>query len=146
MALEGTLAVTGRIRIPMTEFEVTYVRSAGPGGQNVNKVSSKAVLRWNVTATQALSDEVKTRFTSRYGSRLTTEGDLLLTSQKYRDQAKNLDDCLERLKGLIQAVSVAPKVRRPTKPSKASQERRHTEKKVRSQRKANRRVPGRNED
>ena len=84
-----------------SELEFTFVRSSGPGGQNVNKVNSKAVLRWNTTASACMSEEVRARFHQRFGSKLTSEGDLLLSSDSYRDQGRNRDDCLEKLKAML---------------------------------------------
>ena len=82
------LQVNSRIRIPLSEFQWTYVRSSGPGGQNVNKVNSKAVLRRNVAQSPALSVDVRERFLSRYRSRITVEGDIIVDSQRYRDQGR----------------------------------------------------------
>lgn len=132
------------ISIPDSEFQFTFVRSSGPGGQNVNKVSSKAVLRWHAVASASLTGGVRHRFLSRYGSRLTTDGELVISSQQFRDQGKNRDDCLEKLRAMIEAVAIAPKRRRKTKPSRASVERRLDEKRQHSGRKQQRRQrPGR---
>jgi ribosome-associated protein len=126
------LDINANIHIPETELEWTYVRSSGPGGQNVNKVASKAVLRWNVPATTALPDDVKARLRAQQASRLTTEGDLLLTSQRYRDQERNRQDCLEKLRAIVTAATIVPKVRKKKKPTRASKERRLAAKKHRS--------------
>src|SRR4051812_20726542 len=112
------LSVNSRITIPEAELEFSYARSSGPGGQNVNKVNSKAQLRWPATSSAALPADVRARFLTRYASRLTTEGELLIVSQRYRDQGRNVTDCLEKLKEMILAVAIAPKRRRPTKPSR----------------------------
>lgn len=122
------LAVSTRVRIPDDELEFQYVRSSGPGGQNVNKVNSKAVLRWRVAASGALPEDVKARFLSRYASRITGAGEILIASQRFRDQQKNTDDCLERLAALVRAVLVPPKARRATRPSAAAKARRLDEK------------------
>jgi ribosome-associated protein len=118
------LVVNSRIQIPRSEFEFSYARSSGPGGQNVNKVSSKAVLRWRVIGSTALPPEVRQRFLTKYGNRLTTEGDLIITSQRYRDQPRNVDDALDKLREMIASVAVAPKRRRPTKPTRSSVQKR----------------------
>jgi ribosome-associated protein len=131
------LQITPQIQIAESELQFTYARSSGPGGQNVNKVNSKAVLRWR-PGESALPAPVRARFLARHGGQLTTEGDLIVASQRYRDQGRNIDDCREKLAALIRAVAVPPKRRRPTKPTKASQERRIASKQVRSQRKAGR--------
>ncbi|HEX3998438.1 MAG TPA: alternative ribosome rescue aminoacyl-tRNA hydrolase ArfB [Pirellulales bacterium] len=127
------------ISVPDSEFQFTFVRSSGPGGQNVNKVNTKAVLRWPVTASPSLMGPVRSRFLSRFASRLTTEGELVLSSQRFRDQAKNRDDCLEKVRAMLEAVAVAPIRRRKTRPSRASVERRLTQKRQLSGRKQQRR-------
>ena len=114
------LIVNSRIRIPQSELRFTFVRSSGPGGQNVNKVSSKAVLRWRVAESAALPDDVRERFLARYRRRVTNEGDVLVTSQRYRDQGRNVADALEKLRAIIAAVATPPKKRKPTKPSRAA--------------------------
>lgn len=139
------LQITSRIVIPDEELAFSFARSSGPGGQNVNKVNSKATLRWNVTASAALPDDVRSRFLKLYASRLTNDGEILITSQESRDQPKNIAICLEKLRGMIQQVLVAPKKRRPTKPTKGSKQRRLNEKKQRSEVKAGRRNIGRGE-
>ena len=84
------LVVNSQVRIPLAEFEFTFARSSGPGGQNVNKVNSKAVLRWGVRHSPALPEAVRQRFLQKYAARLTNEGDLLVTSQRYRDAPRNV--------------------------------------------------------
>ncbi len=118
------LAVNSRIRIPDSELELSYVRSSGPGGQNVNKVSSKAVLRWNALASTALPEDVRQRLLAKFKSRITSEGDLIVTSQRYRDQPRNADDAREKLRAMLASVATAPKKRKPTRPTKGSVERR----------------------
>ena len=129
------LVVNSRIRIPADELGWTFARSSGPGGQNVNKVSSKAVLRWRVTESPSLPADVRERFLLRYASRLTTEGDLLITSQRYRDQGRNIEDAKEKLAAMLIAVAVPQKKRRPTKPSKAAVRRRIETKQATSKKK-----------
>lgn len=118
------LAVNRRIRIPLSELAFTYARSGGPGGQNVNKVNSKAVLRWPVRESPHLPADVRARFLAAFGSRLTTTGELVLQSQRYRDQGRNVQDCLDRLRAMLASVAAAPKTRRPTKATRGSVERR----------------------
>jgi len=139
------LFVNHSLQIPRSEFELTYARSSGPGGQNVNKVNSKAILRWNVHQSPSLSAAVRERFLVRYAARLTKEGHLILQSQKYRDQPRNVEDCLERLRLLILDVATAPVKRRPTRRSRGSTERRLQSKKANSDRKKNRRKPNRDD-
>ena len=95
------------------------MRSSGPGGQNVNKVNSKAVLRWNVAASPSLPADVRERFLAIHRSRLTGEGELIVTSQRYRDQGRNVADALEKLRAMLDRGRRRPKTRRPTKPSAA---------------------------
>src|SRR5215471_16824334 len=129
------LTITAVIQIPDEEFEFTFARSSGPGGQNVNKVNSKAVLRWSPAASPSLPEDVRARFLSRYASRLTTAGELILTGQKSRDQNRNVEDCLDRLKEMLLAVTRRPVPRRPTKPSRGSQKRRLEAKRMHSAKK-----------
>ncbi|MCH2201104.1 MAG: aminoacyl-tRNA hydrolase [Fuerstiella sp.] len=135
------LYVNQSIQIPRAELQFSYTRSSGPGGQNVNKVSTKAVLRWDVRQSRSLPATVRERFLDRHAARLTKEGHLILQSQKYRDQLRNTEDCLERLKILILDVASAPVQRRPTRRSRGSTERRLQDKKANSDRKKNRRRP-----
>jgi len=136
------LEVTNSIRVPLDEFGWSFARSGGPGGQNVNKVASKAVLRWDFEHSPSVPDDVKARFRERFPSRLTTEGEVVLASELTRDQGRNREDCLAKLAGLLRAVARPPKVRRPTKPTKGSQRRRVEAKRRQSVRKSGRRVSG----
>jgi ribosome-associated protein len=135
------LDVTAGIRIPDEEFAWTYARSGGPGGQNVNKVSSKAVLRWPMAASPSVPDEVKARLRDTYPSRVTTEGDVVISSQEHRDQERNREACLAKLADMIRRCAVRPKTRRPTKPTRGSKLRRLDAKKKQSERKQGRREP-----
>ncbi|MEX2138541.1 MAG: alternative ribosome rescue aminoacyl-tRNA hydrolase ArfB [Pirellulales bacterium] len=134
--------VPPNIRLDDDELKFTYVRSSGPGGQNVNKVNSKAVLRWNVVSSPGVPDAVRARFTSRFGTRLTEAGDLVLSSQRYRDQRRNEEDCLEKLHAMLTAVARPPKRRKKTKPTRASIERRKEQKRETSHKKQGRRWQG----
>jgi ribosome-associated protein len=133
------LIVNSRIRIPASQLQFTFVRSSGPGGQNVNKVSSKAVLRFRVAESPSLPDDVRDRFLARYRSRVTTEGDIIVTSQRYRDQGRNVADALEKLHAMIAAVARPPTKRKPTKPSRASVARAKASKQAHAQKKQRRR-------
>ena len=135
------LVVNSQIQIPDEELRFTYARSGGPGGQNVNKVNSKAVLHWQAMTSPALNQEVRERFLKLHASKLTTEGEVVITSTRYRDQGKNVDDCLEKLKEMIVAATIRPRVRRKTRPSKGSKERRLAAKSENSQRKRGRQSP-----
>lgn len=138
---DDTLIVRPGLEIPTSEFDFTFMRSSGPGGQNVNKVSTKARLRWPVEETGSLPEAVKERFTRRYHRRLTNEGELILDSQRYRDQASNVSDCLVKLREMIDSVVDKPKRRKKTKPTRGSKERRLKEKRKRGQRKQMRKPP-----
>lgn len=129
--------VTPEIQILDSELDFSFTRSSGPGGQNVNKVNSKAVLRWNFISS-AIPYGVKLRFQAAHGNRLTKEGDFLVTSDRFRDQGRNLADCQEKLRELLLAVALPPKPRKKTKPTRSSQERRHTTKRKQGEKKRNR--------
>ena len=111
MAVLPPLVVTDQITVARAEFRLTFVRSSGPGGQNVNKTSTKVVLRWNVTESESLSEEVRHRFLVRYRRRMTERGELVLTSERYRQRGRNIEDALQKVRALILAVAQPPKVR-----------------------------------
>jgi ribosome-associated protein len=134
--------VTETIQIPESELQFTFARSGGPGGQNVNKVASKAVLHWDIAANTSLPVDVKARFAAQNRWRITTDGVLVLDSQRYRDQGKNVADCLAKLRDMVMRALHVPKKRRPTKPSRSSKERRLQAKKHTALRKTSRRRPG----
>ena len=89
------LVVNEHLSIPLKELEFTFARSAGPGGQHVNKVNTKTTLRWAVASTPSLSEGVRRRFFERHRRRITKDGELVMTSQRFRDQGRNVADCLE---------------------------------------------------
>ncbi|MGA2253657.1 MAG: alternative ribosome rescue aminoacyl-tRNA hydrolase ArfB [Thermoguttaceae bacterium] len=134
------LIVTRQLQIPIAEFDITFARSSGPGGQNVNKVNSKAILRWAVGSSSSLPEPVRERFLKKYGNRLTTEGELLVTSQRYRDAPRNLQDCLEKLRAMMLSVVHPQKRRRQTHPTRGSVERRLEGKRRQSSAKQSRRL------
>ena len=133
------LTINDRIHIPEAEFHWSYARSGGPGGQNVNKVSSKAVLRWNVERSPSLPEEVKARL--RAWQRLTLEGELVISSQRYRDQPRNRQDCLDKLGDLLRRAASRPRQRKPTRITRASKEARLAQKRRRAVAKERRRRP-----
>ncbi len=118
------LVVNTEIQVRLREFRFSFSRSSGAGGQNVNKVNTKATLRWDVTHSPSLPEDVRARFLDRYKRRITTRGDLVLTSQRFRDRGRNVADCLEKLRGMLTAVARPPRPRKATKPTRASVERR----------------------
>jgi ribosome-associated protein len=134
------LHINSRIQIQENELEETFVRSSGPGGQNVNKVASAVQLRFDAQSSDALSDEVKQRLKRLAGSRATGEGVIVIEAKRYRDQEKNRVDARERLAVLIRRALEKPKPRRHTQPSRASIQKRLDEKKLRGERKKTRRT------
>ena len=137
--MDRDLIVDQRIRIPREELKLTFVRSSGPGGQNVNKVNTKAVLRWHVAASQSLPEDVRARLLAAYRRRISASGQLVLTSQRYREQQRNLVDCLNKLRAMVAAVATPRKRRRPTRCSRAATERRLKEKRQMAAKKQDRR-------
>jgi ribosome-associated protein len=138
---ERFLIVTPQVRIPLDELTFTFARSGGPGGQNVNKVNSKAVLRWRVLESPSLDERVRARFIDQNRQRITEAGELILTSQRFRDQPKNIDDCREKLRELLLRAAIQPKRRKPTRPTAGSRRRRLSDKRQRSATKQLRRRP-----
>ena len=136
------LPINDALTIPEGELSFSYARSGGPGGQNVNKVSTKAVLRWKLAESGSVSAEVKERIARLERKRVTTEGELVIASQRYRDQERNREDCLERLREIVLRALVVPKVRKATKPTKGSKRRRVADKRRASAKKQSRRVSG----
>ncbi|HZU35643.1 MAG TPA: alternative ribosome rescue aminoacyl-tRNA hydrolase ArfB [Gemmataceae bacterium] len=134
--------ISDTLSIPESELTWTFVRSGGPGGQNVNKVASKAVLRWNLAANQNLPEEVRVRLREQQRGRLTQDGDLIFTSQRYRDQGRNIEDCLAKVRDAVLQATRAPKVRKRTRPTRGSQKRRLEQKQRRTAIKRARRAPG----
>ena len=133
------LVVGDKLRIPLEEFAFQYARSSGPGGQNVNKVNTKVQLRWEVTRSPSLPEAVRQRFLEKNKNRINADGEFQISSTRYRDQKRNQEDCLEKLRELLLAVLEPPKKRKKTKPTRGSKERRLKEKKQRGERKEGRR-------
>jgi len=127
------LEVTPGVTIPDSDLSVSFVRASGPGGQNVNKVASAVQLRFELASTSALPDRVKARLRALAGRRVTDDGALLIIARNHRTQEQNRREALERLAELIRKALVEPKVRKPTRPTRASKERRLASK-VRTQR------------
>jgi ribosome-associated protein len=132
------LAAGRGIEIPLRELRFQFSRSGGVGGQNVNKRSTRATLRWNLSTSRSLPDDVRTRLIARHGRRVTASGELVLSSQRFRDQGRNVADCLERLRGMLADAEPAPRSRRATRPTRASTERRLQEKRRRARTKLHR--------
>ncbi|HEV3372044.1 MAG TPA: alternative ribosome rescue aminoacyl-tRNA hydrolase ArfB [Xanthobacteraceae bacterium] len=126
------IRITDRISIEERELEERFVRASGPGGQNVNKLSSAVQLRFDVRRSPSLATDIRLRLERMAGRRLTRDGVLVIMAQRHRTQERNRQDALDRLKELIQAASIAPTPRRPTRPTRGSKERRLATKKNRS--------------
>jgi len=118
------LSVAPGVEIPDSELALSFVRSSGPGGQNVNKLATAAQLRFDLTGSVALAAEVKARLRALSGRRLTSAGEILIIARSHRTQEHNRREALERLSDLINRALPAPKVRRATKPTRAARERR----------------------
>ena len=118
------LTIVPGIELPLSEIEMQFVRSSGPGGQNVNKVASAVQLRFDVRRSPSLSAGVKSRAEKRAGNLLTNDGVLVMTADRFRTQALNRKDALDRLVTLLAASAYPPKRRVPTKPTMASKRRR----------------------
>ena len=129
------IEISQNLTIAESEVEITAMRSQGAGGQNVNKVASAIHLRFDIPAS-SLPDDYKKRLLARRDRRISKEGVLIIKAQRYRTQDKNRSDAVRRLVELIQAASEVPKVRKPTRPSKAAKEKRLTAKHRRGQVKA----------
>lgn len=140
------LVVDSKLQIPGNELTLTFARSAGPGGQNVNKVNSKAVLRWQVADSPSLPADVKARFLQQFPQRINQLGEVVLSSDRHRDQPRNIADCYEKLRRLILTVLVAERPRKQTRPSRGSVERRLQSKRHSAQQKQRRQYrPGRDD-
>ncbi len=135
------VTITNRVRIASSELTLSYARSGGPGGQHVNKTSSKVILRWNALASPALSDQDRRWLSERLASRLTEEGELIVTSERGRDQSGNVDDALRKFAQMVREAIRRPTPRRKTRPTRASKERRLQSKRQRSSTKRMRQRP-----
>ncbi len=114
------IEITRSIQIGDEEIELVYIRSPGPGGQNVNKVSSAVQLRFNVPSSPSIPPDVKQRLIKLAGRRITSEGVLIIEARQYRSQERNRQAALERMRRLIQQASAPPKPRHKTKPTHTS--------------------------
>jgi ribosome-associated protein len=138
MTVSSSLRVSAQIAIPRHELRFSFVRSSGPGGQNVNKVASKAVLRWPVDASPSLPENVRSRLKTQCARRINDRGELVLSSQRYRDQSKNIKDCLEKLRALIISAATVLKKRKKSRTPKAARETRLQQKRLKAEKKRRR--------
>ena len=132
------LEISPNIAIADDELIERFVRSSGPGGQNVNKVATAVELRFDAANSPSLPDDVRARLLARRDRRITSDGVIVINAQRFRTQDRNREDARERLAALVQAALKAPVKRVPTKPTRASKERRLTGKRERSQVKSTR--------
>jgi ribosome-associated protein len=130
------IEITPRISVPEAELQIEYVRAPGPGGQNVNKVATAVLLRFDVRHSPSLPEDVRRRLARLAGRRLTSEGVIIIHAHARRTQDQNRADAIDRLRELIAHAAVPPKRRKATRPTKSSRERRLTVKRQRGERKS----------
>ncbi len=126
------------INIAFSEFDFSYARSSGPGGQSVNTANSKVILHWNIDQSTSLSPSIITRFKEKYPHLINDQGQVYITSQLHRSQKKNMDDCIEKLYELLKTVQFPEKIRKKTRPKKSAVRKRLDSKRLHSLKKQNR--------
>ncbi len=126
------------VGINENEFSFSFARSSGPGGQNVNKTNSKAILAWNIRESKCLSEAAKGRFFESFPNKINDQNEVIISCDETRDRMQNEARCIEKLLEMVEAVWLPPKTRHATKPTKSSQRRRVEGKKKRSDVKAGR--------
>jgi ribosome-associated protein len=108
------------IKIPFSEFEFSFSRSGGSGGQNVNKVNTKVTMYWKIDESPSLGQAVKARFKEKFHYLIVENGQVLIIGQRFRSQKDNIDDCIEKLHQYLTEVATPPKIRKPTKPKRSA--------------------------
>ena len=131
---------TKKFKVPRAEIHLAFSRSSGAGGQNVNKVNSKAEVRWDISSSSSVPHEVLGRFLSRYKNRLDAEGLVFVTSERERDRERNIEDAISKIEEWVQSVWERPKPRIKTKPTKGSKKRRLNDKTAHGEKKRDRKV------
>jgi ribosome-associated protein len=134
------IKITETLCIDEDDIQLNFIRSSGPGGQNINKVSTAVQLRFDAAQSDALSEEIRQRLIQIAGNKMTEDGVLVIKARRFRSQEKNRKDAIQRLVALIRKAAVKPKPRRKTKPSLAAKEKRLLNKKKRSEIKRRRRT------
>jgi ribosome-associated protein len=127
------IKITPHISLDESEIHFTFIRSPGPGGQNVNKVATAALMRFDVIHSPALPENIRTRLISLAGNKITNQGELIIKATRYRTQERNKQDAVDRLMDLIRRSAIIPKKRKKTKPTFASTQRRLEKKKQHGQ-------------
>ncbi len=129
------------LTLDIRNIDFQFARSSGAGGQNVNKVNSKAILRWVPHECETVSREILSRFQMLFGKKLNSEGALIIQSDRHRDQKQNVNDCIDKLREMLLQASTRPKRRIATKPTYSSKLNRLDSKKMNSEKKRNRKIP-----
>lgn len=135
------MKVTQDLAIDDSELKISFMRSPGPGGQNVNKVATGVHLRFNITHSPSLSEDIRARLIVLVGKKLTSTGDIIIRATRYRTQNRNKEDAIQRLREFIQKAAEPPKKRKKTKPSQAAKTARIENKKMRAKTKNLRKDP-----
>ncbi|HLB57698.1 MAG TPA: alternative ribosome rescue aminoacyl-tRNA hydrolase ArfB [Gammaproteobacteria bacterium] len=130
------LEITPTILLSDADIQLTFIRSPGPGGQNVNKVASAVQLRFNVRYCAAFSEEIRARLLSVLDHKITLQGDLIIKASRYRTQERNKQDALNRLQDILRRAIIPPKKRKKTRPTFSSTQRRLTKKKLHAKNKS----------